>query len=305
MRMSDSALRSFDLNLLVVLRAIRDTGSVTDAAATLGLTQSGCSRALARLRDSLGDPLFVVQGHRLVPTPRCDALAEPLSACLDAAERVWSGEAFDPQTASGTVRLAMPDHLAFLYVPALLARLRDEAPRLDLAISGFSASWRQQLIDGAVDLAFGVTRGDETGLRMRSVGDDAWAVLVRKGHPVLRKKWTAAAFAAGDHGLMGVPGTGPAHVDRALAELGLTRRVVYRATSPLVVALAVVDTDLRVTTSSRLARALARRFSLRVLPLPVDAPALRLPLVWSERVHDDPRHEFVRGLVGDVVYADR
>jgi DNA-binding transcriptional LysR family regulator len=50
--------RAFDLNLLPVLVAIHEHGSVTSAAQHLGMSQSAVSTALARLRQKYGDPLF-------------------------------------------------------------------------------------------------------------------------------------------------------------------------------------------------------------------------------------------------------
>jgi DNA-binding transcriptional LysR family regulator len=297
-------LRDVDLNLLVVLSSLRQHGSVTRAASELGLTQSGASRSLARLRDALDDPLFVMEGGRLRPTPRCDALADDLARCLDGARAVLQTPVFDACTARGTIAVGMPDHLAYLFARDLLARIHADAPGLDLVVRAFSRDWLAELREGSVELAFGVVRGDESGLRARwPRTEDQWVVLLRRGHPVLRGPWTVARFAGGEHGLMAVDGKGPSHVDQALAERGLRRRVSYRATSPLVVALAAAETDLRVTTTARLAQALAQKHPLVVRPLPKGlAPApLRLPLVWHERMQNDPRHRWLRQVFADVV----
>ena len=61
-------LSKIDLNLFLVFDAIVQTGSLTAAARELHLSQPAVSHALARLRDSLGDPLFTRQGKRMVPT---------------------------------------------------------------------------------------------------------------------------------------------------------------------------------------------------------------------------------------------
>ena len=63
-------MQSIDLNLMRVLDAVLDTGSVTAAANRLHLSVPATSHALARLRHALGDPLLVRAGRRLVPTPR-------------------------------------------------------------------------------------------------------------------------------------------------------------------------------------------------------------------------------------------
>ena len=59
-----------DLNQLVTLDILLAEGSVARAAKRLRLSPSAMSRALARLRETLGDPLLVRAGRGLVPTPR-------------------------------------------------------------------------------------------------------------------------------------------------------------------------------------------------------------------------------------------
>ena len=63
-------LRNIDLNLLLPLQALLEERSVTRAGKRVHLSQPAMSRALARLRETTGDPLLVRAGRGLVPTPR-------------------------------------------------------------------------------------------------------------------------------------------------------------------------------------------------------------------------------------------
>ena len=63
-------MMDIDLNLLNVFEIVYDERNVTRAAARLFLTQSAASHALARLRDVLGDPLFIRIPSGLQPTER-------------------------------------------------------------------------------------------------------------------------------------------------------------------------------------------------------------------------------------------
>src|SRR3982750_2310875 len=63
-------MQSADANLLIALDALLRDGSVTAAARRMHITPPAMSHTLARLRDALGDPLFVRAGNRLVATPR-------------------------------------------------------------------------------------------------------------------------------------------------------------------------------------------------------------------------------------------
>ncbi|MBU4135935.1 MAG: LysR family transcriptional regulator, partial [Alphaproteobacteria bacterium] len=75
-----------DLNQLVTLDALLSEGSVARAAKRLQLSPSAMSRALSRLRDTVGDPLLVRAGRGLVPTPRAVALREPAHQLLQEVE---------------------------------------------------------------------------------------------------------------------------------------------------------------------------------------------------------------------------
>src|SRR3954464_15423811 len=69
-------MQSADANLLRALDALLRDGSVTAAARRMNLSPPAMSHALARLRETVGDPLFVRAGNRLVPTPRALAMRD-------------------------------------------------------------------------------------------------------------------------------------------------------------------------------------------------------------------------------------
>src|SRR5512147_578438 len=77
-----------DLNLLVTLDVLLAEGSVARAAQRLHLSPSAMSRALARLRETTGDPLLVRAGRGLVPTPRALELREQVSQLVQDARVV-------------------------------------------------------------------------------------------------------------------------------------------------------------------------------------------------------------------------
>src|SRR5258708_12870824 len=75
-------MMDIDLNLLRIFDILYDERNVTRAAARLFLTQSAVSHALARLRDVLGDPLFVRIPSGLHPTEPAHHLAPRLRVAL-------------------------------------------------------------------------------------------------------------------------------------------------------------------------------------------------------------------------------
>jgi LysR family transcriptional activator of mexEF-oprN operon len=125
--------RHWDLNLLVVLEALyTEQGNVTKAAQRVGLSQSAMSHALNRLRDMLGDPLFVKQGHRMQATARANALAPQIASWLELIRTQLNPPAFDPATIQQEINIAIPEHLERIILPSLLRFLRQHAPGLHL-----------------------------------------------------------------------------------------------------------------------------------------------------------------------------
>ena len=68
-------IRRIDLNLFRVFDAVMQQRSVTKAARALSVTPSAISHALSRLRQTIGDELFVPYGSGVEPTPRALELA--------------------------------------------------------------------------------------------------------------------------------------------------------------------------------------------------------------------------------------
>ena len=81
-------LKSFDLNLLLALKALLEEKNVSRAAEKLCLSQPAMSHILRRLRDQLDDPILVKSASGLVPTERALALLEPTAAVLREIERI-------------------------------------------------------------------------------------------------------------------------------------------------------------------------------------------------------------------------
>lgn len=119
----------FDYNLLRIPLALAETGNVSDAAELLSLSQSGFSTALARLRRTINDPIFVRTHQGMVPTPRCQRLLESAKTAMDLIhEGVLEQPAFDPATSTEVFSLAMTDVAEIVFLPRLLKHLSAVAP---------------------------------------------------------------------------------------------------------------------------------------------------------------------------------
>jgi DNA-binding transcriptional LysR family regulator len=101
-------LSRVNLNLLVSLQVLLAYRNVTQAAASLNLTQSTMSRNLSQLREMFGDPLLVRSGASLVRTPRADGLHRRLEGLLSEVREVIHEDGFDPRRDAQEFIIAAP-----------------------------------------------------------------------------------------------------------------------------------------------------------------------------------------------------
>lgn len=289
-----------DFNLLLTLDALLDEGSVAGAARRLKLSPSAMSRALARLRDTTGDPLLVRAGRGLVPTPRALALRERVSQLVQEAEAVLRPQQeIDPAHLVRTFRLRSSDGFVESVGAALLARLAAEAPGVRLHFMAKPDKESQPLRSGELDFETGVI-GTNTApeLRTQALFQDRFVAVVRPGHPLCEGPLTAARYAAARHVLVSRRGQEHGPVDEALAALTLERAIATLVPG-FATALALVrGSDLVATVPALHCASL--HADLVTLPLPFTLPGITLALLWHPRLDADPAHRWLRTIIRET-----
>ncbi len=289
-----------DLNLLVTLDVLLAEGNVTRAAQRLHLSPSAMSRALARLRETTGDPLLVRAGRGLVPTPRALQLRAQVSQLVQDSQAVLRpAEQLDLQQLVRTFTLRVSDGFTENFGPSLIARISQEAPGVRLRFVPKLDKDSTALRDGSVDLETGVV-GDETGpeVRTRLLFRDRFVGVVRQGHALCQGEITPARYAAGQHVLVSRRGLDKGLMDEVLLALGL-ERVIGSFVGGFSAALAITRaTDLIATVPERHTGNL--RAGMVSFPLPVPAPEITVSMLWHPRMDGDAAHRWLRGCVLEV-----
>jgi DNA-binding transcriptional LysR family regulator len=289
-----------DLNLLVTLDVLLAEGSVARAAQRLRLSASAMSRALARLRETTGDPLLVRAGRGLVPTPRALALREQVSHLVQDAEVVLRpAETLDLKRLIRSFTLRTSEGFVENFGPDLIARVGAKAPGVQLRFVQKPNKDSAPLRDGSVDLETGVV-GKTTGpeVRTQALFRDRFIGVVRKGHTLSHGKITAARYAAGKHILVSRRGLDKGPIDDALQPLRLEREIVT-IVGGFSTALALArSSDLIASVPERHTGKL--RENMHSFPLPFAMPEITISLLWHPRLDADPAHRWLRGCVRDV-----
>ncbi len=294
-----------DLNQLATLDVLLTEGSVVRAARRLQLSPSAMSRALARLRETTGDPLLVRSGRVLVPTPRALELRDPVSHLVRDAEALLVPRAEpDLKEIVRTFTLRTSDGFVENVGAAILARVRAEAPGVRLRFVQKPDKDGALLRDGSVDIETGVVETTTSPeLRTLALFRDRLVGVVRARHALAKVKVTAARYAAGEHVTVSRPTLERGPIDDALHALGLKREsaiVVGGFSSALALARA---SDLIATVPERHTGSL--RAGMHSFPLPISTPKFTVSMLWHPRLDADPVHRWLRGRIRDACVRGR
>jgi len=289
-----------DLNLLVTLDVLLAEGSVAGAARRLRLSPSAMSRALARLRETTGDPLFVRAGRGLVATPRGLELRERVNHLVQEAEAVLRpAEALDLKDLVRTFTLRTSEGFVETFGPDLLERVSREAPGVRLRFMQKPDKESASLRDGTVDLETGVIGGTTSPeVRVQALFRDRFIGVVRTGHPLCQGEMTPARYAAGRHVVVSRRSVDKGPIAEALKPLGLEREigtVVGGFSTALALARA---SDLIASVPERHTEGL--RAGLHSFRLPMPAPEITVSLLWHPRMDGDLAHRWLRSCVRDA-----
>ncbi|MFJ9779864.1 LysR family transcriptional regulator [Amycolatopsis sp. NPDC101161] len=297
-----------DLNMLTVLDALLEEGSVMGAAERLHLSSPAVSRTLGRLRKVTGDDILVRAGHAMVPTPYATAIREDVHGLIRLAHEVLlPARKPDLATLERTFTIQCHDALAALLIPALVGRVQKQAPGVQLRVLAENSADTDDLRQGRVDMELGGGRPESPDIASAALGHDPLVVAMRPGHPCA-DRLDFRAYAEHPHVLVSRRGRLRAPIDDLLAAEGLDRKVVA-SVATLAVALQIASSsDVLVTSTAILGRPLVEAFGLITRPLPVESEPAAIICNWHQRYSSDPAHSWlrdqVRAAVEEAVEAD-
>lgn len=291
-----------DLNLLRVLDALLDTGSVVGAAERLHLSPPAVSRSLGRLRKVLEDPLFVRAGRELVPTELAKSLRGPAQVALGDALKVLSpSTSSDPINLKRRFTIRADDSIIGVIALPLIERVQLAAPGVDVDFLRDEPGYVAQFRNGELDFRIGVHLEEHRDLESQILLTDRFVAIVHKDHPQAGRRLTSRRFAEAHHVTVSPVGKRTGPIDTALGEIGLNRAHIMTVTSFVVAAHLVATTELVGSVPRTIAKTMARSLPIVSLEIPLSLPNFDVFLTWHDRHGDDPAHRWLRAQIVDAV----
>lgn len=290
---------SFDWNQVRAFLATAEEGSLSAAARALGLTQPTLSRQVNGLESELGVTLFE-RGHRAMElTPSGLELLEHVRAMGDAATRVSLTASGQSQAVDGKVSITATTMFAAWYLPPIVARIREQAPGIELEI--VTANESLDLLRREADIAIRHGQPDHGDLIAKRIGNitahlyAARSYLDRFGRPQQPQDLANADFIGFEqpeqllefYNAMGIPVT-------------RDHFKVYSASGVVIMALAEQGLGIAVGTRDVADRSTALEQVLPSLP-PIDVP---IWLVTHRELHTSRRIRLVFDMIAEQVGAN-
>ena len=293
-----------DLNLIAVLEAIMLERNVTRAAASLAMSQPAVSNALRRARKLTKDQLFLKTATGVQPTSRMVAMWPELHRSLTAIRASFAPDDFNPAADATSFRVAVTDSLAMEGVSAIALKLQGASPRARVS---FAVHTHESSLDGihrgTLDCAVGMFASLPREVHVQSLRTDRYVCVMRGGH-ALAQGLSLDQFTAAAHVLVTPSGLELGLVDGWLSLTGRTRTIAVVVNHFADALRIVARSDLLTCVPLGFfcgpwrGRADERDFAVRDLPF--ETEKILYKLIWHERLHTHPAHQWFRALVGDV-----
>lgn len=301
-----NSLADFDLNLLLIFEALLDEQNVTRAARRLGKSQSTTSEALARLRLTFDDQLFVRRGNNMVPTPKARQLESVVKATLENAGRLLAHtNEFDPAEADGEVRICMTEYCSAILLPALYDTLKKAAPNVRVwSTPSYRQSIDAGLLNSSFDLAIGALVTTAPDFRGAELFYEKTVCLLDKKHPAM-KRLKGGTLQRNDltgfpHVKVSIYRDRDSLVDEGLHAAGLAIPSEITVGQYLLAPRLLKDRELLYLCGEKFAALVAPQYQLAIAQLPVRVPGVPIRQVWHRRTDTDPLLAWVRQQVVEV-----
>lgn len=288
-------LSHVDLNLFVVFDVIFTEQNLTRTAEILHITQPAVSNALNRLRDTIGDPLFVRTAKGMRPTPLAQNLIEPVRAALQQLDRcLVQRDQFDPATAKRVFRIYAGDVAEPIFLPMLAHHFEQHCPNLRLEIVFMDrAAVPLEMAAGNLDIAIDAPLLNHSELGSLPFVRDDYVCVVRRDHPLATKKLTLKSYLALNHINISSRARGAGYIDLALRALGQRRHIAVRLRHYVAAQAILAATNYALSAP----RQLVAEWDVAILPLPFAAPKQELNIYWHKGVEYDPANCWLRALM--------
>jgi len=285
--------RQLDLNLLKVFDVVMAERNLTRAADRLAMTQPAVSHALKRLREALGEELFIRQAFGMRPTPRAESLWPEVRTTLARLQNLLEPAEYQAEQQEQTFRVAMADATAALLLPGVVAQFEEMRALANVQVLPLTTRDPRALLEhGETDFAVGYfpaaaaalrAQGTQAAIRQQRLYESEYVCVMRRDHPLAARELDLDSFCAAQHLLVSFSGRPHGFVDEALAALQRSRRIMLTVNQFFTAGRVVSQSDLLTVLPSAFVEVTGYTHRLVAKPLPMAVGQVQVDMFWHMR----------------------
>lgn len=173
---------------LEAFRALIDTGSVTEAANRLHVTQPAASRLISDLERTIGYALFLRERKRLLPTPEAIALYDEVERSFIGLDTIADAARDIGRFRRGALHIAGLPALALDFLPRMIAQFCDDKPDITVSLKIHSSPRVLQYVASQqFDIGFAETDVEHPAVISKVLHTAPLVAILPKGHRLLQK----------------------------------------------------------------------------------------------------------------------
>jgi len=296
-------INQIDLNLLRIFDAIFRERNIMRAAQRLGMSQPAASHALARLRHTLQDDLFVRSARGMLPTSRAEQLSGPIRQALNYLELGLQAQDFNPLTANQKFRIALDNCSAVALTAKLVQTVEANAPGISLILRPSGTIDVDRLIDDSeLDLFIGKPGIERERFASVELGNDDFVVVHHKNLREPNTKISVTELISQPHLNLSSTGDDVGFLDTWLAQQKLSRNVKHSI--PLLGFSTVMeDQDVLAVMRRPIAKVVCQSSHLAMSELPFESPRISICMRWHKRLDSQPAHSWLRDTIVRNIFS--
>ena len=293
-------LRSVDLNLLTVFDAVMEHGKLSHAADKLAMSQPAVSNAVARLRLTFHDELFIRSRHGMVPTQRATELIIPVRQALKILQTTLSPDnAFNPNESTRTFKLAIGDYGELILLPALLSIFSHYKGALQIQTFPEVTSQSFDLVkQGQIDFYFDYKPPIEDQLDYCQIGEEEVVVIARENHPRFKTALSHNDYMDALHIILNFHHHSLTMLEDFLrVNKRIPRKVMAEVRQYVAIPGLITHTDCIATVPRKMAEYYAQREAIKIFPFPFEMEKTPTYMIWHKAMNQDQAHLWLKNQI--------
>jgi DNA-binding transcriptional LysR family regulator len=282
-----------DYQLLKPLTQILKLKNLSQAAATMGMSQPAMSRIFEKAKYQFKDELMVRSANQYFLTPRGSQLLVELRKLLPEIDLLWSNDAFEPSSCDKEIKIAGSE-LDLEYILPKLLSVRKLAPQLNITLRPSHPNILNNLALAELDIVITAFEHSYDGLYREMIKQEPYVALVSKQHTGIGDQLSLDTYLSSQHGIFAFDEHTRWSVDKQLESMGEKRNVTLSIASFSQIRSFINHSPLIFSLPQQYALQIASETGSRVLPLPFEVPDINIYLYWHKRLLKDPLNCWVR-----------